>query len=63
MYCDSDAAKRVLHSAENPPPLEDPFIRLFVYGNVEGKEGYWNFDRMMIQVEDVVDVLFVVYGR
>ena len=62
MYCDSEAAKRVLHSAEKSPLLEDPFIRLFEYGNAEGKEGYWNYDHMMIQVEDVVDVLFVVYG-
>eukprot|EP00957_Ditylum_brightwellii_P157588 11994787-Ditylum_brightwellii.AAC.1 len=62
MYCDLDAAKRVLQPAETPPLLEDPFIRLFEYGNTEGKEGYWNYDHMVIQVEDVVDVMFAVHG-
>eukprot|EP00957_Ditylum_brightwellii_P008013 607863-Ditylum_brightwellii.AAC.1 len=38
MYCDSDATRRVFQSAEKPPLLEDPFIRLFEYGNAEGKE-------------------------
>eukprot|EP00957_Ditylum_brightwellii_P187282 14263535-Ditylum_brightwellii.AAC.1 len=49
------------HSGK-PPLLEDSFIRLFEYGNTEGKEGYWHYDHMIIQVDDVVDVLFAVYG-
>eukprot|EP00957_Ditylum_brightwellii_P030126 2280213-Ditylum_brightwellii.AAC.1 len=48
--------------AEKPPLLEDLFIRLFEYGNAKGKEGYWNYDHMIIHVEGVADVLFVVYG-
>eukprot|EP00957_Ditylum_brightwellii_P070500 5357243-Ditylum_brightwellii.AAC.1 len=49
IYCDSNAARRVLQSAEKPPLLEDPFIRLFEYGNAEGEEGHWNYDHMIIQ--------------
>eukprot|EP00957_Ditylum_brightwellii_P045007 3414166-Ditylum_brightwellii.AAC.1 len=40
----------------------DPFIQLFEYGNDEGWEGYWSYDLMILQVENVLDVLYVAFG-
>lgn len=42
---------------------EDPFVRLFQYGNSEGKEGYWSYEHMVTQLEDCLDVLTVVNGK
>ena len=53
---------RVYQSSAKKPLEEDPFIKLFEYGNSDGKEGYWTYDHMICQVEDILDVLFVVYG-
>eukprot|EP00956_Cyclotella_meneghiniana_P038386 scaffold153537_cov46-Cyclotella_meneghiniana.AAC.1 len=37
-----------------------PFVRKLEYG--ANKEGYWNGNMMIIQLEDMVDVLKVVVG-
>ena len=36
-----------------------PFIRWFDYG--QNNEGYWNYDHTVLQFEDVIDVLKVLY--
>eukprot|EP00957_Ditylum_brightwellii_P011742 886481-Ditylum_brightwellii.AAC.1 len=33
-----------------------------MYGNADGKEGYWSYDHMILQVEDTLDVLVVASG-
>lgn len=38
---------------------ESPFVKTFNYG--QDQEGYWNYDTMIIQFEDVVDCLNVLY--
>ena len=62
-YFDVKAAKRILSKTEKGDLEDDPFIRLFQYGNSDGKEGYWSYDHMVIQLEDVIDVLFVAFGK
>ena len=31
-------------------------IQHFEYGNQESKEGYWTYEHMMLQLEDVIEV-------
>jgi len=52
----------VYHSDIKQSLNSDPFIQLFEYGNAEGREGYWSYDHMILQVEDVLDVLYVAFG-
>jgi hypothetical protein len=43
-------------------PLErSPFVRTFEYG--ADSEGYWNYNHMVIQLEDCVDVLKHLYPQ
>lgn len=59
MYIDEEAALEV-HSTRMKYPLEDnPFVRFFEYG--AANEGYWNSHHMICQVEDVADVLKLVF--
>jgi hypothetical protein len=61
-YMDKDAAMAVYHSDMKQSLNSDPFIQLFEYGNAEGREGYWSYDHMILQLEDVLDVLYVAFG-
>eukprot|EP00957_Ditylum_brightwellii_P206956 15350784-Ditylum_brightwellii.AAC.1 len=61
-YIDLEAAQRVYHSTKKEDLITDPFICLFQYSNAEGKEGYWSYDHMVLQLEDILDVLYVAYG-
>ena len=56
-YYDEEAAKEVYGDATKPEIKSDnlPFLTYFEYG--ENKEGYWNYNRMVCQLEDVIDVL------
>eukprot|EP00957_Ditylum_brightwellii_P089841 6842116-Ditylum_brightwellii.AAC.1 len=40
----------------------DLFTCLFQYGNADGKEGYWSYNHIILQLEDVLDVLYIAYG-
>ena len=42
---------------------EDPFIRSLRYGNSDGKEGYWNYDHLIVQLEDCIDVMLALNGN
>jgi hypothetical protein len=44
-YKDVDAANNVKKKVDT-----DPFVCLFEYGNAEGKEGYWSYDNMVLQM-------------
>jgi hypothetical protein len=61
-YIDKDAAMVVYHTDMKRSLNSDPFIQLFEYGNAEGREGYWSYDHMILQLEDVLDVLYVAFG-
>ena len=60
-YADEEAAIEILGSPDKKPLTTDksPFLHFFEYG--ENREGYWNYSNMIIQFEDAVDVLQVMY--
>ena len=60
-YADQDAAIEILGSANKRPLTLDksPFLVYFEYG--ENREGYWAYNNMVLQFEDVVDVLQVMH--
>eukprot|EP00978_Attheya_sp_CCMP212_P024028 scaffold74802_cov56-Attheya_sp.AAC.1 len=62
-YKDIHAAVNVNRKESKDPLESDPFIRLFEYGNAEGKEGYWTYDNMVLQLEDCIDILTVAFGK
>ena len=44
------------------PLSVDPFIKYFEYGNSINKSGYWTYEHMVCQLEDVLDVLHVLFN-
>ena len=59
-YLSAESAIAINGTASKPELTESPGIRFLEYG--KNKEGYWNFDRMALQMEDVLDCVEVVYG-
>ena len=59
-YTDEIAALEVIKQKEKTPLETSPFIRKFEYG--ANSEGYWNYNHMVIQFEDVVDVLKALFA-
>ena len=63
VYADEEAAIEV-HGCSKKMPLtksKSPFLLFFEYG--ENREGYWNYNNMVIQFEDAVDVLQVMHPQ
>ena len=60
-YDDQEAAIEILGTANKRPltPDKSPFLVFFDYG--ENREGYWAYNNMVVQFEDVVDVLKVMH--
>jgi hypothetical protein len=58
-YEDAESANAKCGSANKMPITESPFIREFKYGS-KG-EGYWNYEHMVIQLEDHIDCLKVLH--
>ncbi|KAL7528778.1 hypothetical protein ACHAXR_003942, partial [Thalassiosira sp. AJA248-18] len=58
-YFDKEAATAVLNTAKKKKLTESPFVRLFEFG---GSNGYWTGNHMVVQVEDCIDCLKVIYG-
>ena len=54
-YSDQDAAISLFGTAVKPKLTKSPFVFWLDYG--ANAEGYWNYERMVIQLEDCVDVL------
>jgi hypothetical protein len=60
-YEDEEAAMEVLKTANKAPLTKElNFVYEFDYG--KNKEGYWNYNYMVIQLEDCVDVVKALYG-
>jgi hypothetical protein len=57
-YCDPAAAIEVTQTSEKQRLLESPFVRYIDVG--ENREGYWDYNHMVVQLEDVVDCLQVM---
>ena len=59
-YFDKIAAKDVLDTTKKGDLIESRFIRKLWYG--ANAEGYWTGNHMIVQLEDCIDCLQVVYG-
>ena len=59
-YASEDSAIALLGTADKPPLETSPGIRFLNYGI--NKDGYWDYDHMARQMEDVLDCAEVVYG-
>jgi hypothetical protein len=57
---DKDAAKK-RGNAEKHPLMTSPFVVEFEFGIVN--EGYWCYRRMVLQMEDCLDVLDTLYPQ
>ena len=60
-YADKDAATFITNSTAKQDLTESPFVKTFEYG--QSAEGYWTYERMVLQVEDCVDCLKVLYPQ
>ena len=60
-YIDKGAAKLRLGSPLEKSLLKFPFFHEFEYG--ANKEGYWNYELMVLQLEDCVDVVKTLYPQ
>jgi len=58
-YSDEDAAKKVLGNSFKAPLTKSPFVVEFEYG--ANNQGYWDYDHMIIQFEDCIDVVKTLY--
>jgi len=61
-YVDTRAAKNINGTEMKVHLDEDPFVQLFEYGSADKKQGYWSYDHMILQLEDVLDCLAAVFG-
>jgi hypothetical protein len=60
-FTDEEAATKYRGNALKTDLLCSPFVFEFDYGASNG--GYWNYDRMVIQLEDCIDVLKCLYPQ
>ena len=58
-YADEGAATEYYGSSSKPVLMESPFSRVFEYG--KGRDGYWGYNQMVIQMEDCIDCLVVLF--
>ena len=59
-YSDEVAAKAVYGNTDKHPLTSNPFLTEFEYG-VAG-QGYWDYNHMVLQMEDCIDALHVCHG-
>jgi hypothetical protein len=59
-YSDEVAANTVHGNANKIPLPSNPFVTEFEYG-VSG-QGYWDYNHMVLQMEDCIDVLHMLHG-
>jgi hypothetical protein len=58
-YKDEKSAIAKLGTTKKTLLIESPFTCFFEYG--QNNEGYWTYESMVLQLEDVVDCLTVLY--
>jgi len=59
-YFDRDAATDIHDTTEKRALTESPFVRTFEFG---GSNGYWTGSHTIIQTEDCIDCLKVLFGE
>ena len=60
-YKDEEAAAKYLGGSLKRDLNGSPFIIEFEYG--AGNEGYWNYEQMVLQLENCVDVVKALYPQ
>ena len=60
-YLDKEAAMEINKTTLKQALTSSPFTSYFQYG--ANYEGYWNYNTMVLQFEDVIDVLTCLYGN
>lgn len=60
-YCDEKAGIEIHGSPKKQKLISTPFTRCIEY--VNNKEGYWNYNHMVLQMEDCVQVLKHLYPQ
>jgi hypothetical protein len=60
-YEDAESATSKRGNAVKAPLTESPFVREFEYG--VNAQGYWSYEHMVMQLEDCIDCLKVVYPK
>jgi hypothetical protein len=58
-YGDKEAAIYLLGSSDKKDLVSSPFVRYLEYG--KGKDGYWSYNHMVLQLEDCTDVFKVLH--
>ena len=58
-YSDEEAAYTIYGNAIKRKLTSTPFVEELEYG--QNKDGYWTYDRMILQLEDCIDVLKVLF--
>ena len=58
-YADEEAATYLYGSSAKKALTESPFVRYLNYG--QGKDGYWTYKHMVLQIEDCVDCMQFLY--
>jgi hypothetical protein len=58
-YGDEEAAIYLLGSADKKDLVSSPFVRYLEYG--KGKDGYWSYNHMVLQLEDCTDTFKVLF--
>ena len=60
-YADEEAATYLYGNSAKKELLESPFVRYLNYG--QGKDGYWTYKHMVLQIEDCRDCLLYLYPQ
>ncbi len=60
-YADPEAAIEILGSSNKRPLTSDHSPFLLFFENGENREGYWAYNNMVLQFEDVTDIFKVMY--
>ena len=58
-YTDAEAAICLFGASDKKALIESPFVRYLNYGS--GKDGYWTYRHMVIQIEDCLDVFCTLH--
>lgn len=60
-YTDAEAAIYLFGSSDKKALTESPFVRYLNYGS--GKDGYWTYRHMVIQIEDCLDAFCTLHPQ
>ena len=60
-YTDTGNANLILGSPHKLPLYESTFFYIINYINDVSKGGYWSYNQMVLQFEDIVDMVIVIF--